>query len=395
MKNLISYPCFCTSNTEVIKLLLIYAKKKKLKIIIEATSSQVNQFGGYSNKTPKKFERLLNKLAKINKYPIKNLTIGGDHLGIFPWIKKSKKIAIKNSQELVISSLKAGYKKIHIDTSYKLKNDKFFNRTLVLERSLKLANLINKKNIKLILGSDVPFPGSNSKKVEITNFKNLNFDISFFYKNFSKKKFDQISAFVIEPGMYFNHFTIKKPNVNILKKIKKFGNDKKIFFEAHSCDYQKIEVLKKLVSSNFKYLKVGPELTFNFAKAAFKMEGFENKNFAIKSNLSNVILKSMLKNPKYWFDYYNGSYANKLKLIKSSNLDRMRYYWQEKSVQNSLTVLKKNINKINRNKILNYFSIKPSVKNDFNDLNNFDLILIEFLSPIFYKYYAACNHEIK
>ena len=122
MKNLISYPCFCTSNTDVIKLLLIYAKKNKLKIIIEATSSQVNQFGGYSNKTPKKFERLLKKIAKNNKYPIKHLTIGGDHLGIFPWIKRSKRIAIKNSQDLVISALKAGYKILGIIFYLKLRS---------------------------------------------------------------------------------------------------------------------------------------------------------------------------------------------------------------------------------------------------------------------------------
>ena len=57
MTNLINtdkaYPCFCVSNEDVIKAILIYTKKNKLSVIIESTSSQVNQFGGYTKKHQK------------------------------------------------------------------------------------------------------------------------------------------------------------------------------------------------------------------------------------------------------------------------------------------------------------------------------------------------------
>ena len=33
-------------------------------------------------------------------------------------------------------------------------------------------------------------------------------------------------------------------------------------YEAHSSDFQNLSALKKLVKNNFKFLKVGPELTF-------------------------------------------------------------------------------------------------------------------------------------
>ena len=47
-------------------------------------------------------------------------------------------------------------------------------------------------------------------------------------------------------------------------------------FEAHSTDYQPISILKKLVNKNFKFLKVGPELTFNYSRLFF-MQKIEDK----------------------------------------------------------------------------------------------------------------------
>ena len=52
-----SLPSFCTSNFLVLKILIKFCKKNKLPLLIETTSNQVNQFGGYTNLTPKKFTK--------------------------------------------------------------------------------------------------------------------------------------------------------------------------------------------------------------------------------------------------------------------------------------------------------------------------------------------------
>ena len=57
-------PSFCTSNLDVLKIILFYSKKNNLPCLIECTSNQVNQFGGYTNKTPKQFSKEIINIAK-------------------------------------------------------------------------------------------------------------------------------------------------------------------------------------------------------------------------------------------------------------------------------------------------------------------------------------------
>ena len=52
-----SYPSLCTSNFDVLKLSMIFAKYNDLPLLIESTSNQVNQFGGYTYLKPKQFHK--------------------------------------------------------------------------------------------------------------------------------------------------------------------------------------------------------------------------------------------------------------------------------------------------------------------------------------------------
>ena len=52
----------------------------------------MNQFGGYTNKTPKQFSKEIIKIAKKIKVKKRNLLLGGDHLGPLPWVKKIIKL---------------------------------------------------------------------------------------------------------------------------------------------------------------------------------------------------------------------------------------------------------------------------------------------------------------
>ena len=94
-------PSFCTSNIDVIETILFFCHIKKLPCLIESTSNQVNQHGGYTNKTPKIFVTEILNLKKKIKFNSKKIFLGGDHLGPLPWGEKNKSTAMKNSISLI------------------------------------------------------------------------------------------------------------------------------------------------------------------------------------------------------------------------------------------------------------------------------------------------------
>ena len=68
-KNILKYnlPSFCTSNLDVLKIVIKFAKYHDLPVLIESTSNQVNQYGGYSGLRPLQFSRKVKKLARSLK----------------------------------------------------------------------------------------------------------------------------------------------------------------------------------------------------------------------------------------------------------------------------------------------------------------------------------------
>ena len=82
--------------------------------------------------------------------------------------------------------------------------------------------------------------------------------------------------------MNFTNNKLTVPKFSKLKKFKAKSDEKNFFYEAHSCDYQNIKNLRGLVQNNFKFLKVGPELTYFYSKALFRMEEIEKKIFKKK-----------------------------------------------------------------------------------------------------------------
>ena len=168
-------------------------------------------------------------------------------------------------------------------------------------------------------------------------------------------------------------------------------------FEAHSSDYQPLSSLKSLVKNNFKFLKVGPEITHEFSKTLFKMEKVESKYFIKVSRLKRIILKTMNQDKNHWIKYYRGS-EEKIKYLKlHSQLDRLRYYWNKRNLVNSQKILTRNINYIHKKKLKNFFVIHNNVKkiqNKFH-LNNFDTLVLNGLFNTIKKYYLACGFVLR
>jgi D-tagatose-1,6-bisphosphate aldolase subunit GatZ/KbaZ len=396
-------PSFCTSNLTVLNLLVKFCKKNKLPLLIETTSSQVNQFGGYTNKTPQQFNKILSKLIKKEKFNSKGIFFGGDHLGPLPWKNFDSHKALKNSVKLIDAYLKTNYSKIHIDTSIKcsddkdLSNDIVFQRTKYILKNLKFQKKL--KNVYLVFGTEVPLSGGNdNSKIKPTSIKQVMEEYKNFKNLLQKKKLEYKNfGLVIEPGMKFMHKSITKPNLKKFSEYKKFSKKNNFVFEAHSTDYQDLPTLKTLVENNFKFLKVGPELTFYLFKSLIFMETLEKKFFKKKSNFQNIIFKQMLSQNKYWKSYHNIKSKNIKVDILNSNFDRTRYYFEDSKVKKSINILKENINKIDQEKLTKFLNKNKNLNNlnistQYN-LDNYNFISLCFLDYTFSKYYNACGFK--
>lgn len=393
-------PSFCTSNFDVIKAIFLYVKKKKYPVLLECTSNQVNQFGGYTGLNPREFNKKVKSLNSEIKIRKENIILGADHLGPLPWKNFDKKKAFLNAKQLLRLIVKENFTKIHLDTTIKCRNDKNLNLEEIRSRFLELFNIIPKRKLNkiyFVAGSEVPFAGGGDFNQNISKLEDIKNDYLIYDSAINFNKSQKEFALVIEPGMSFTNNKVFKPKIKNLKKIIKFSRKKRIFFEAHSTDYQKMNVLKKLVKANFKFLKVGPELTFKYHDSLKFMLNLEKKIIP-KNDLSKLnenLKKIMNKNKKYWKSYYKGS-ISKINYLKfNSKLDRIRYYWSDKLIEKSKKKLFKNICKIPRNFIINKLKIENDTQNNntININNNVDLIVNYFLESTLNRYYEACGFK--
>ena len=113
-------PSYCSANELVIEIALRRAKERNIPVLIEATANQVNQFGGYTGMKPADFYQMVLKMASDIGLPENMMILAGDHLGPLTWQKLPESEAMENSVELVYQYARAGFTKIHLDTSMKV-----------------------------------------------------------------------------------------------------------------------------------------------------------------------------------------------------------------------------------------------------------------------------------
>ena len=75
----------CSAHPWVLKAALRQAKTRGTPVLVEATSNQVNQFGGYTGQTAEQFRDALWQLADEEGLARDRLWLGGDHLGPNAW----------------------------------------------------------------------------------------------------------------------------------------------------------------------------------------------------------------------------------------------------------------------------------------------------------------------
>src|ERR1700758_1468337 len=75
----------CSANRFVLEAGMMRARRDGSLLLIESTSNQVNQFGGYTGQTPADFVLFVGEIASAMGFPSERIVLGGDHLGPHVW----------------------------------------------------------------------------------------------------------------------------------------------------------------------------------------------------------------------------------------------------------------------------------------------------------------------
>jgi len=314
--------------------------------LIEATANQVNQFGGYTGMKPADFAAFVKGIAARVKFPEEMLILGGDHLGPLVWQGEPAGSAMDKAADLVEGYVKAGFTKLHLDTSMKLGGDDPGARlsdNVIATRAAKLARTANEALPEdapqpvFVIGSEVPVPGGEQEIVSslaVTRVDDMKNTIGAFEESFEAEGvyhlWESVVALVVQPGVEFGDDTVflydRAEAAGLSKELKNYPN---LMFEGHSTDYQPPRKLREMVQDGVCVLKVGPALTFYLREALFALEAMERILLEGQGELSGfagALERIMLEQPGNWQKYYPGTQKEQAIKRQFSYSDRCRYY---------------------------------------------------------------------
>ncbi|AUT95396.1 tagatose-bisphosphate aldolase subunit KbaZ [Citrobacter europaeus] len=352
----------CSAHPVVLEAAIRYAHANHTPLLIEATSNQVDQFGGYTGMTPADFRGFVCHLADSLNFSQDMLILGGDHLGPNRWQNLPAEEAMANADDLIKSYVIAGFKKIHLDCSMSCANDPVpLTDDIVAERAARLAKIaeetcmahFGESDLVYVIGTEVPVPGGAHEtltELAVTTPDAARATLQAHYHAFEKRGLEgiwpRIIALVVQPGVEFDHTHIidyqPQKAVALSKMVEDYDT---LVFEAHSTDYQTPQSLRQLVIDHFAILKVGPALTFALREALFSLAAIEEELLPAKacSGLRHVLESVMLDRPEYWQSHYRGD-GNARRLARGySYSDRVRYYWPDSQIDEAFERLVRNL----------------------------------------------------
>lgn len=342
----------CSAHPWVLEAALKHAKAEGTPLLIESTSNQVDQYGGYTGMTPKDFVAFVHQIADSVEFPHKDLILGGDHLGPNAWRSLHSNEAMQRAEALIDAYAAAGFTKIHLDTSMSCADDPArLADEVVAERAARLCAVaeaaVDREGLKVrpvyVIGTEVPVPGGAAEAlstVEVTN-RAAALETAAIHRAAWDARglgaaWPRVVALVVQPGVEFDHTRVVDYRPEHATELSRTLNALPgMVFEAHSTDYQTPEALRALVRDGFAILKVGPGVTFAMREALFALADIESELIepAASSRLRDVVERVMLEKPGYWEKYYHGDAMQQRQLRIFSYSDRIRYYWADAEIQ--------------------------------------------------------------
>ncbi|WP_273771297.1 D-tagatose-bisphosphate aldolase, class II, non-catalytic subunit [Brucella intermedia] len=335
----------CSAHPLVIEAALLEGVATGTDVLIEATCNQVNQDGGYTGMTPADFRRFVEEIAARVGFDTRRLILGGDHLGPNPWKHLPAEEALAKSDVMIDAFVRAGFTKIHLDTSMGCAGEPAaLPDAVTAERAARLAKVSETAAREAgydlpvyIIGTEVPIPGGAMEEIEeleLTRPDAAVETVAIHRKAFAALGLDDAFAraigVVVQPGVEFGNENVvfyNSEKATALSGV--LGEMPQFVFEAHSTDYQPVAALSDLVHDGFAILKVGPGLTFALREALYGLDqiaAFLDK-LPEEETLRGKMEALLLAEPKNWEKYYHGD-GEELRLQRHfSYSDRIRYYW--------------------------------------------------------------------
>jgi len=354
----------CCSHPFVLGAAMQVAQRYDTLLLIEATSNQVDQFGGYTGMTPAQFRQYVAALATERGFPLHRLVLGGDHLGPNSWQHETADSAMRKAEALIAAYAAAGFNKIHLDCSMRCADDPLtLSDDTVAARSVRLAMVAEQAARDAghappvyVIGTEVPVPGGEAALAEAgapTSAQAAQRTLSVHCKAFlaagMHAPWRRVIAMVVQPGVDFDHSHIQHYAAADAHALSDFvAGQPGLVFEAHSTDYQREAALHQMVSDHFAILKVGPAATFAMREALLALCQIEAELVAPEqcSQLMEVLDAAMLAKPDHWRKHYPGTTQQQRLMRRYGLSDRCRYYWGEPAVAAALQSLFANLDAI-------------------------------------------------
>jgi len=351
----------CSAHPLVIEAALRRAQRDSGYALIEATSNQVNQDGGYTGMRPVHFARFVREIAARVGLPSERVLLGGDHLGPNCWQQLDAEEAMLRSERLVADYIAAGFRKIHLDCSMSCRGDPpSLGDETVAARAARLCRVAEQTRRGAggeapvyVVGTEVPVPGgAHESLTELTPTAPAAaaMTIEAHRKALAAvglgEAWPRVIGLVVQPGVEFDHYKVVDYRPELAGSLSALAAAQPhLLYEAHSTDYQTPENLRALVRGHFAILKVGPGLTFALREALWALVLLEREWLPPEqqSRLRETVLAAMAANPQYWEKYYATSGAQLVLDQQYSLSDRIRYYWPVPEVEAAVTRLLTNL----------------------------------------------------
>jgi D-tagatose-1,6-bisphosphate aldolase subunit GatZ/KbaZ len=352
----------CSAHPLVLEAALVQGRNDGMPVLIEATSNQVDQFGGYTGLRPADFRALVEEIADRVGFPTDRLVLGGDHLGPHRWRGEDAETAMAHAEDLVRAYVAAGYTKLHLDCSYPCVDDgEVLDEEMMAARAARMLAAAESEAsrvgltgaLRYVIGTEVPVPGGADHEITRlvpTTLESARATLEHHRRAFADvapgEVWSQVMALVVQPGVEFDHLRVFDYDSSATRSLQSaLGDEPSMVFEAHSTDYQTQHALAALVSDGWGVLKVGPGLTFAMREALFALAAIEAelRPASERSRLPEVVDVRMLARPEEWQGYYTGTPEEQALARRYSYSDRMRYYWPDPVISAAVDTLLENL----------------------------------------------------
>lgn len=342
-------PSVCTAHPEALEASLRLAGRLDRAVVVEATSNQVNQDGGYTGLTPDRFIGFVEGIADRAGVARGRILYGGDHLGPQAWRRLPAEAAMEKAHRLVADYAAAGFTKLHLDCSEGCAGEPAqLPDAVTAARSAALAATALRAApdpgaLLFVIGTEVPPPGGaradEAGDIPATTpaaaAATLDAHDAAFREAGIGAAFAQVGGLVVQPGVEFSPLHVhhlppgRDPGLRAVM-LSRPG----LCLEAHSTDYQHAPAYPHLARLGFAFQKVGPALTFAWREALYALDAIRAQaGWATGPSLADEMEAVMLADPATWQGHYRGEAAD-LRVERHFGLaDRIRYVWPQPRAQ--------------------------------------------------------------